>query len=732
MKTITLVSLGKRQPGRTELYQMEATDSWVRASLYGDALSSDLLDERFLEGVPIAARRLLHRGLPGAVLQILEAFIVKGKYDAVLSWAEHLGIPFAALLKVTASRTPHIAIFSWISSPLKTSALRVVHSHIDHFILMSSVQREIAINRLLIPPSKITLLKWPVDQKFWRPMNSNTDMICAVGSEMRDYPTLIEAMRNLEIKCHIAAGAQRDVVHQAVKAIGKAGALPPNITVGRMSFSELRALYGRSRFVVIPLHATETDHGSTSILEAMATGKAVICSRTKGQVDIIQEGQTGIFVPQGDSKALREAIRSLWDNPGEAERMGREGRKWVEQYHTLDKWVNDVKRVVEEVIAEKTHAKRAVKTEVRTITLVSLGKRQPSRNELHRIETADLGMRASLYGDVLNADLLDERFLRNVPGIRRLLYKLLPGPVCQVLEALIVKENYAAVISWADRLGLPFALLLKLTGSRVPYVMLSSWISQAKKMWLWKMVHPHIDRLVLWSSVQKDFALNVLHVPPWKVTLLKGRVDQKFWRPMECETDMICSVGSEMRDYATLIEAMRGLNIDCHIAVGSQRDIMPPTIKAIWKAVPLPQNITVGKKSSSELRALYARSRFVVVPLLPTDTDNGITCILEAMAMGKAVICSRTKGQVDIIQEGQTGIFVPQGDSKALREAIRSLWDNPGEAERMGREGRKWVEQYHTLDKWVNDVKRVVKEVIAEKVSDSRRLENPTELSDVS
>ena len=103
----------------------------------------------------------------------------------------------------------------------------------------------------------------------------------------------------------------------------------------------------------------------------------------------------------------------------------------------------------------------------------------------------------------------------------------------------------------------------------------------------------------------------------------------------------------------------------------------------------------MGKRSFAELRRLYARSRFVVVPLLPTDNDNGITSILEAMGMGRAVICTRTRGQVGVVIEGETGLMVPPGDARALREAIQYLWEHPDVAERMGRAGRQRVAPLH-------------------------------------
>jgi glycosyltransferase involved in cell wall biosynthesis len=88
--------------------------------------------------------------------------------------------------------------------------------------------------------------------------------------------------------------------------------------------------------------------------------------------------------------------------------------------------------------------------------------------------------------------------------------------------------------------------------------------------------------------------------------------------------------------------------------------------------------------------------------LLPSDTDNGITVILEAMAMGKPVICSRTRGQVDVIQEGVTGLYVPIGDAAALRTAVLSLWHEPLRAQQMGRNARALVEKHHTLEKFTS------------------------------
>jgi glycosyltransferase involved in cell wall biosynthesis len=351
MKTLTLVTASSTRPERSELLRMEAADLYPRATLYGDVLNSDILDTRFIQNA--GHRSHLYRVLPTAASQLLEAFLIKRRYDAIISWAEHLGLSFALLLKLTNSQVPHITIWSWISKRKKAEILRRVHSHIDRIILMSSVQYNFAVNDLGLPCTKVELLRWPVDQKFWRPMQVKDDMICTAGREMRDYGTLIRAMKGLDIRCHIAAAIVPGKKDAWMEAVKDAGPNIPNVTVGKKSYGELRELYARSRFVVVPLLPTDTDNGTTTILEAMSMGKAVICSRVKGQSDVVEDGKTGIFVPPLDCEALRDAIKFLWAKPDIAERMGREGRRHIEEYHTLDNWVVSVKSIVEATIREK-------------------------------------------------------------------------------------------------------------------------------------------------------------------------------------------------------------------------------------------------------------------------------------------------------------------------------------------------------------------------------------------
>lgn len=352
---------------------------------------------------------------------------------------------------------------------------------------------------------------------------------------------------------------------------------------------------------------------------------------------------------------------------------------------------------------------------MKTLTLLAGGYDHADLDEQQKIEAEGRTPRQSLYGLTLNSTLMNGRYMETkVTAFRRFFYRALPLWASQVIEAFLIRRQFDAIICWDARLALMFALLQKVTFTRVPTMAMFSWISSPKKAYVLRFVHTHIDRMFTWSSVQRDFLLNVMQIPPRKVVFCTGRVDHKFYVPSGNPGDMIVSVGREMRDYVTLVRAIRDLPIPCHIAVAVIPGVKDAWITELEKEGDLPAHISVGNKNFVELRALYARAKFVVTPLIPTDTDNGITSLLEAMATGKAVICTRTEGQRDIVTDGVNGILVPPFDPKALRAAVDYLLAHPDEADRMGKAGRAFVEQKHNLDNFVNTIRRGVEDGVAE------------------
>ncbi len=199
-----------------------------------------------------------------------------------------------------------------------------------------------------------------------------------------------------------------------------------------------------------------------------------------------------------------------------------------------------------------------------------------------------------------------------------------------------------------------------------------------------------IDRYLVYCSAQRSFLVDQLGVPAERVVLSTFTVDADFFAPDAVSVPrrrMICSAGLERRDYVTLMDAVDGLDVEVVIAAASPWSKQPDSSADRE----LPANVTIRRLDLFELRELYAAAAFVVMPLLDVDFQAGITTILEAMSMERAIVCSRTPGQTDTIVEGVTGIYVPLGDPTTLRAEIVKLLDDRERAARLGSNAREWV-----------------------------------------
>jgi glycosyltransferase involved in cell wall biosynthesis len=399
---------------------------------------------------------------------------------------------------------------------------------------------------------------------------------------------------------------------------------------------------------------------------------------------------------------------------------------------------------------------------------------QPRRDyfELQRALEADLLLPADVWADA------QARVVARAAGPR----------VGLAWLAFRRRRAYDAIYSDGEGVGLPLAALLRVAGAprgRPRHTMLTHYLSPAKKRaWFRLGVATHLDLVICHSSAQYALATTELDLPTARVRLLPYFADERFWRPdtasplpardgvwlpspmgegLGVRSDQlgveaaprgsaakaaptaspaplslrgegqggevlptICAVGLEFRDYGTLIAAARGLDAQIEIAAASHW-----SHHSAFKGAPeLPPNVHVAGYDYVALRHCYARSRLVVVPLREVDNQAGVTVILEAMAMGKPVVVTGTRGQTDVVRDRRsagrgrierqwwpgfvdapdlaetigrlpTGFYVAPGDAGELRRAIAYLLAHPDVADELGRNARRVVEACFTLDAFV-------------------------------
>jgi glycosyltransferase involved in cell wall biosynthesis len=77
--------------------------------------------------------------------------------------------------------------------------------------------------------------------------------------------------------------------------------------------------------------------GGLSLNEAMALGKPVICSRCDGtEVDLVEDGISGLYFKEGDASDLASKIASLLDDPEKRVRMGENALRVIREKINLE------------------------------------------------------------------------------------------------------------------------------------------------------------------------------------------------------------------------------------------------------------------------------------------------------------------------------------------------------------------------------------------------------------
>lgn len=98
----------------------------------------------------------------------------------------------------------------------------------------------------------------------------------------------------------------------------------------------------------------------------------------------------------------------------------------------------------------------------------------------------------------------------------------------------------------------------------------------------------------------------------------------------------------------------------------------------------------VGRVSKAELSSFYARATLFVhtAKTLPDDFEASGLILLEAGLFGLPVVATRSGGIPEVIEDGASGLLVPERDPEALANAVIRLAADPVLACKLGQANR--------------------------------------------
>ena len=96
---------------------------------------------------------------------------------------------------------------------------------------------------------------------------------------------------------------------------------------------------------------------------------------------------------------------------------------------------------------------------------------------------------------------------------------------------------------------------------------------------------------------------------------------------------------------------------------------------------------------------------------LTSVSEGTPVTIIEALAAGRAVVATSVGGVPDVVDDGETGFLVPPGDIEGLAERLAQLARDPERRDAMGREGRERVLRRYAVERLVDDVDELCREL---------------------
>jgi len=272
------------------------------------------------------------------------------------------------------------------------------------------------------------------------------------------------------------------------------------------------------------------------------------------------------------------------------------------------------------------------------------------------------------------------------------------------LRLLKVRHQYDVLITGCEREDCLFAFLQScLPGKRIPHLMTCClWKEETNPVRYWwkrfllQIISRSVGLFIVWSSEECDAYPAYFGLPREKFVFMPHHASLEGYDVAAREGEYLFAGGDSSRDYHTLIDAVRSLDVPT-IIVARQAASLNGDGKR------LPTHVNVKTTDPIEFRRLMAGSRLVVIPIEEGLLQSaGQQSYLNAMLLRKPVIVSQVKGVMDHVTPNVTGVVVPPKNPEALREAILQVLAGGPEVQKMVERAYQRVQEKFSLEEFVH------------------------------
>jgi len=208
----------------------------------------------------------------------------------------------------------------------------------------------------------------------------------------------------------------------------------------------------------------------------------------------------------------------------------------------------------------------------------------------------------------------------------------------------------------------------------------------------WKGSYDNVDHFISPSRFHAEL-VGGCRIPNHRITVLQNGIDTNSITPKYKDQGYILFFGriSKEKGIQTLLKAHSRLKKNMPLKIVGTGP-MEKEMKLRFKGSEF-----LGYKLGEELTSLVNRASFVVVP--SECYENCSMVVLEAMALGKAVIGARIGGIPEQIEDGKSGFLFEMGNIAELTSKMEKLIAEPNLRKKMGKLGRAIVEEKYSLER---------------------------------
>ena len=272
--------------------------------------------------------------------------------DIVFCPGEEIGIPLVSICSSLEKRPKIVVWFHRITGLRSRIALKLfrIGRFVDYGIVCSRLNQNFLQNYLNLTEEQIFFWWYPINVDYFTPKTETTSrkqrpLIVSCGLEQRDYRLLAAATNELDVDVRVAGFSQ----FQSIVAKTFPKVMPENMSNKKYSLPELTRLYRDADVVAVCLKQNNGTSGVTVLTEAMACCKAIICTRTKGLDDYLDDEEAIITIEPEDAAGLKKAILYLLNNPEEAKLRAKRAYQLANRRHNLENQVEILTKFIKTI-----------------------------------------------------------------------------------------------------------------------------------------------------------------------------------------------------------------------------------------------------------------------------------------------------------------------------------------------------------------------------------------------